>query len=282
MVDRAKRAYEVTAEAFRERLKRERPDDERELRSVESGEVVEVTGIYDRIATVLSATGMPFVSAQTGHLEALDWDHVKLLLINCPGQISREEILIVREWVQAGGMLLTTDWALKHVLEPAFPGKVRHNGVTTPDCVVAVDTVTEDPLLSGFLEDGRKPLWWLEGSSYPIEILDKANVQVLLESEEVNKHFGDAPVVVRWQEGEGEVIHMLSHLYLQRAETRDAKDRMSATAFFEQSGYKAVLAKQLGVRAQDLNAAELKRAYSSSALMAEAILRAKKRAKGKK
>lgn len=279
MKDRAGRAYEVAAEAFRARLEKERPDDERELRRVEPGEIVEVLGGYDRIGSVLSATGVPFTTVSPNQLEQLDWNRVKALFVNCPGHIGATEIEIIRDWVRAGGTLLTTDWALKHVLERAFPGRVRHNGATTPDCVVEVDRVAEDPLLDGFLEDGRKPLWWLEGASYPIEILDRENVRVLARSAEVERNWGSDPVVVRWSEQEGDVVHMMSHLYLQRAETRGARDRMSAQQFFEQSGFDSRTASILGARAADLNAAELKAAYSSAGLAMNLVARAKQKSR---
>lgn len=277
MTDRTRRAYEVTGEALRARLRGERPVDAKLLDETLRGEVVEVLGAYDHIGDVLRATGVPFARVMPEQLESLDWNLAKTVLVNCPGQIPQEAIAILREWVRAGGTLITTDWALKHTVEPAFPGLVRHNGAQTPDCVVKVQTVGDDPLLSGFLEDGREPLWWLEGASYPIEVLDRERVRVLLASDEVGSRWGAPAVVVRWDEGKGEVLHLLSHLYLQRAETRCTRDRASAAAFFVESGYRGEMLLRLAGQAGDLNAAELKRAYTSASFAAEAILRAKKR-----
>ena len=53
------------------------------------------------------------------------------------------------KFVEEGGQLITTDWALKHVLEVAFPGTVKVGG-STGDEVVAVEIVDkEDEVLKG-------------------------------------------------------------------------------------------------------------------------------------
>jgi hypothetical protein len=50
----------------------------------------------------------------------------------------------------------STDWALKHVVEPAVPGTVRLNGRQTADCLVRVELsgAAEDPLLADFSRTG--------------------------------------------------------------------------------------------------------------------------------
>jgi hypothetical protein len=66
-------------------------------------------------------------------------------------------------------------------------------------------------------------VWWLEGSSYPIQILDKKKVKVLVRSDELKRRYGHDPVIVSFEWGEGIVYHMISHFYLQRSETRTKK-----------------------------------------------------------
>ena len=93
--------------------------------------------------------------------------------------------------------------------------------VSTPelDDVVRIEVLDRDHrFLQGVLEDGDDPLWWLEGSSYPIRVLDPERVQVLITSNELEQKYGEAPVAVTFAHGEGEVLHMISHYYLQRAE----------------------------------------------------------------
>ena len=67
------------------------------------------------------------------------------------------------------------------------------------------------------LRRGTRPQWWLEGSSYPIRVLDRKRVQVLAHSAEMGRRYGASPVVVRFRWEDGEVIHVVSHFYRQVA-----------------------------------------------------------------
>jgi len=274
--ERQDRAYDVAAKAYREILRERKPEDSRLLEQSEASQVLEVKGTYDHIGSVLRATGVPFISASPGGLDEVDWNRVEVAWVNCPGCLPQGEIELIAEWVRAGGYLGTTDWALKHLLEPAFPRKVRHNGGAIPDCVVKVEAVAESPLLAGFIEDGRDPLWWMESSSFPCTVLDPA-VRVLLKSSEVGSQFGADAIVVEWDEGRGKVLHLVSHLYLQRSEVRDSRDRASAKSYFEESGFRGSQASMLAAGAGDLTASELKSAFTSASLATELMLEKKRR-----
>ena len=80
-------------------------------------------------------------------------------------------------------------------------------------------------LWTGFLDQEKDaaPVWWLESSSYPIEILDKKKVKVLVRSNELKKRYKHDPVIISFEYGKGVVYHMISHFYLQRSETRTQK-----------------------------------------------------------
>ena len=84
--------------------------------------------------------------------------------------------------------------------------------------------------LVGFLDQEKDaaPVWWLEGSSYPIEILDK-KVKVLVRSEELKRRYKHDPVIISFEWGKGVVYHMISHFYLQRSETRTQKQGNSSS-----------------------------------------------------
>ena len=66
-------------------------------------------------------------------------------------------------------------------------------------------------------------MWWLENSSYPIEIIDKEKVKVLVRSDELKRRYRHDPIIVSFEWGKGVVYHMISHFYLQRSETRTKK-----------------------------------------------------------
>jgi hypothetical protein len=110
---------------------------------------------------------------------------------------------------------------LKHVLEPAFPGVVEFNQRQTADEVVRVEILdTADPFLNSLLGPNDDPQWWLEGSSYPIRILDENKVHVLVKSKDIQEKYGESPVFVTFDYEGGKIYHMISHFYLQRSETR--------------------------------------------------------------
>ena len=53
----------------------------------------------------------------------------------------------IERFVRAGGLLYTTDWALKNVVEQVFPNTIKHNGMSTGDEVVPV--LVDDGLATG-------------------------------------------------------------------------------------------------------------------------------------
>jgi hypothetical protein len=179
-------------------------------------------------------------------------------------------------FVEGGGSLFSTDWALRHVLEPAFPGLVAFNEHPTADDVVRIEVRAHDnPFLRGVIDPGEDPLWWLEGSSYPIRVLDAERVQVLIASTELQAKYGEAPVAVLFHVGQGEVFHMVSHYYLQRTELREARHLAPAAAY---AGGKGVtFAPEMAAEIADLTAGEVESAGSSSRLFANVIADKKRR-----
>jgi hypothetical protein len=176
--------------------------------------VIVVRGSYDHVEDVLQLAGLPHRAIDVGRTRLAP---EQMLIVNCPGHVDAAGNDRIRAFVHASGSLVTTDWALEHVIEPAFPGVLRYNGRSTADEVVRIEIKSsDDAFLRGLFHEGNDPLWWLEGSSYPIEILDKERVRVLLTSREIERKYGEAPVAVSFDYGAGDVLHMISHYcYLQ-------------------------------------------------------------------
>jgi len=266
--DRRRRAYQVGGRTTRERIAREAALDHQALENVRSSDIVVVRGTYDHVEWVLTALGLPFVELEPSQLRETDLRREQLLVVNCPGNVGRVDR--VRRFVEAGGSLFTTDWALRHVLEPAFPGLVAFNDRPTGDAVVRVEMGEHDnPFLQGVVEPGDDPLWWLEGSSYPIRVLDPGRVRVLISSAELEAAWGEAAVAVTFPFGEGEVFHMISHYYLQRAETRTRRHRAPAAAYAAEKGVAWDAATTS--YAQGLSLGEVESAASSARLFANLI-----------
>ena len=273
-----KRAYRVGAGITKDRMLRETPLDAEALGRIQAADVLVVPGTYDRVEMVLEALETPFTPVEAGALSRVRLRPEQLVVVNCPGQLPRSAVGRLRDFVAAGGSLFTTDWALRHVLEPAFPGVVAFNERPTRDDVVRIEVREHDnPFLQGVMDGADDPVWWLEGSSYPIRVLERERVDTLIASSELEAKYGEAPVAILFRHGEGEVFHMISHYYLQRTELRNRRHQQPATAYAAEK--RVVFARSLDVA--DLRVGDVESAATSSRFLAN-VLAAKKRRMGSK
>lgn len=268
---RRMRAYRVASEMARERMRRETPEAAAALERVGDTDIVVVPGCYDHVEQVLGALGLPFAVLDPSAIHRAALRPEQLLVVNCPGSnVGRSDIVAVREFVAAGGSLFTTDWALRHVIEPAFPGLIAYNDRPTRDDVVRIEVVDRaNPFLAGVLDGADDPQWWLEASSYPIRILDPDRVKVLITSREMADKYGEAPIAVLFRHGEGEVFHMASHYYLQRTELRSARHAEGAAAYAAEKG--VAFSPAAAAAAADLALADIEAAHSSARLFANVV-----------
>ena len=230
-----KNAYRIAQEMINDRLREKDPEAYKEIQDIKEADVIVTRGQYDHIEQVLSVSETPFSLIDPEDLNSIELRADQIVFINCPGHLRPLGLRKLSAFVAEGGFLFTTDWALKHVLEKAFPGYVEHNNKKTADEVVRVEVLnTEDPFLKSILGPEDDPQWWLEGSSYPIRILDKDRVNVLVTSKEIKNRYGEAPVFITFDHGDGKIYHMISHFYLQRSETRTKRHSASASAYLDE------------------------------------------------
>src|SRR5687767_1934657 len=166
------------------RMKTQRPEDYAILKAVQGKDVVVVAGSMDHIEQVLAAANIRHTVVQPNQVAKLDLNADQILMVNCPGNMPKAGLTKIEKFVRAGGLLYTTDWALLNVIQQIFPRTIKHNGGSTGDHVTAVHVHSKhDDLMSNMLlKTGSEPEWWLEGGSYPIEILDSKRVEVLASS----------------------------------------------------------------------------------------------------
>lgn len=230
-------AYELANEMVREKLNREDRTNIRILDDLTKNDIIVVNGTYDHISQVLTSLKIPFAEIDQNQLMQADLKPHQTIFVNCASGFMPEAARKLATFVEAGGQLITTDWALRNVIEVAFPNTIAYNDKATADEVVRVEVVDKkDSVVLGFLDEKADPVWWLEGSSYPIKVLDKERVKILIRSKELKEKYGEEAVVVRFEHGKGTVYHMLSHLYLQRTETRDKRQEASASEYFSDKG----------------------------------------------
>jgi len=202
-------------------------------------------------------------------------------VVNCPGNVSPTAIAQIRDFVAAGGTLFTTDWALRNIIEPAFPGTIEYNDRSTGDEVVRIEVVEADsPYLAGVLDGENDPQWWLEGSSYPIRVLAAEQVRVLIRSRELGERYGEEAVAVVFPYGKGEVFHMISHYYLQRTELRNARHEQAAASYASEKGVSVDF--ETAKMMADLNLGDVESAESSTRMVANLIADKKRRMMGRR
>ena len=269
-------AYKMGADIARSRMATEMPLAAEALAAVEAADIVVVEGCYDHVEQVLGALDVPYTVVPQGHLAEAALNPDQLLVVNCPGEMSEAEVVVVRDFVVAGGTLFTTDWALGNVVERAFPGHVAFNGKSTGDDVVRIDVLeTDSPYLQGVLDADDDPQWWLEGSSHPIRVLDAERVRVLIRSAELGEKYGEAAVAVVFPYGKGEVFHMISHYYLQRSDFRNARHEQPASSYLDEKGVD--LRDDLAGSIDGLLLGDVESAATSARMMANIVADKKRR-----
>jgi len=263
-------AYRVAQEMIKDKLKDVDEGMAAEFEELGQSEVIVSKGVHDYIEQVFNGIGLKHNLINPQQFEKIDLDPDKIIFINCPGSVSSKGLRNLVTFVENGGFLFTTDWALKHVIEPGFPGYIKYNNRPTNDEVVRVEILAEeDPFLQSLIGPNDDPQWWLEGSSYPIEIVNHKEVDILIKSKEIEKKYGESAVFVTFDYGKGKVYHMISHFYLQRAETRTARHKKSGTEYayekLNMDESRAEKYKNMGI--DDAYLSDVEAAYSSSSMM---------------
>ena len=273
------KAYEVASKMNMKMIERENPEDLKYLKSVKESDIIIVTGSYDHGQVIFELSGIPYSLIGPNEVSSVELRDDQILYINCPGNIEQRSLERIKSFVFSGGMLVTTDWALKNVLEQIYPNIVRYNNRATSDDVVrVVFEKVNDTFLKGLLDPKDEPLWWLEGSSYPIEILDKEKVTVLVSSKEMKEKYGESPIVITFEVGEGKIYHMTSHFYLQRTETRSKRQKMGSASYAAQKGISMDDFTPQEVSAmKDVNVAQAEAAYTSVRSVSNMVMEQKKR-----
>jgi len=268
--DKMSTAYRVAQEMIKDKLKDVDEGMAAEFEELGQSEVIVSIGVHDYIEQVFNGIGLKHNLIDPQQFEKIDLDPDKIIFINCPGSVSSKGLRNLVTFVENGGFLFTTDWALKHVVEPGFPGYIKYNNRPTNDEVVRVEILAEeDPFLQSLIGPNDDPQWWLEGSSYPIEIVNHKEVDILIKSKEIEKKYGESAVFVTFDYGKGKVYHMISHFYLQRAETRTARHKKSGTEYayekLNMDESRAEKYKNMGI--DDAYLSDVEAAYSSSSMM---------------
>nr|MDO8087381.1 hypothetical protein [Candidatus Sigynarchaeum springense] len=227
-------AYKISADIVNQDLAAKEGNGLKAWQKVNRIGIIVVPGEYDTAEEVLDSLDLQYESRDPEDFDDIQLDTRDVVIVNCPGEgFSAKGLDILKDHVFHGGLLVTTDWALKHVVEQAFPGFIEHNGAESAEEFVDVH-VTDKIVdyLNDLIAPGLSPSWWLEGGSYPIRVLN-TNVRKLLISRAMKQRYEDPTVACIIHFGKGQVLHMTSHLFLKNAAPLDSGDKSALPRLLE-------------------------------------------------
>ena len=266
-------AYKVAAVAVRQRFAEQHPADLNILDRLRSGDVAVYAGTFDKVEDILKCLNIPIVTnPRANNLKA------KIIFVNCSNGYDKRLINQLRQQVESGKWLVSSDWALSHVIAPAFPGMVSWNRKTTRDEVISVEP-SNNSLWSDVVVLGADPQWWLEGSSHPIEVLNSEKVRIEAASHDLLARYNAPVVAVSFNWEKGHVFHVISHFYCKRSRVPTARhagpciDFLKAGMKLSDSGIEKVF-QQTKIQPDTLNFGQVQTAATSTELVAQLCVRA--------
>ena len=246
------KAYLSSGKIFEQVSMRASPGLLEQLRATKPSDIVVVKGVHDHIEKLLDTIKIPYTLIDVE--EVPGYNGGRVMFVNCKSYETGVPTKAIRNFVEGGGRLVTTDWAVDFVAK-TFPGRVKKTKKTIDD-VVEIQCHTDIARrFIGLNYAQCHPKWWLEGSSDVYEI--GQGVIPIITSEEMKNKYGQPYVAVGFAEGRGEVFHFISHLELQRTHLRTKEDKGDLEEFLTKM--KATKTADM----EDATVAELEAAYST-------------------
>jgi hypothetical protein len=181
----------------------------------DSAEVIIVTGSADHMEHVMQRANVKYALITPEMLAHTPLNWRQILMVNCTGEMSPEARERVRRFVNAGGLLYTTDHAVQHLLEPIFPGKIKFTGQTTQEEIFPMQTQGDRGLLAKIADGQHEPRWQVAGGGMLFDVLDPS-VEILMRSKQVGSRYHSNGVLgVRFRVGDGQVVHVTGHFFTQ-------------------------------------------------------------------
>lgn len=204
---------------FRSFVEKNHPDFLLSAKNRENALVL-VKGQWDDSNKPLRSLGIKYSSTKARLLDELNLDNCKALIIDCAGEVPRNALQKIRNFVASGGYLLTTDWALQNVVERAFPGYIQWNGDNTEGVITDAYILEPEPSLMKGLE-GRIFTWKLDRMSQCVRINSPSRVHIIARSSKLARldpqfrALSDpvtaGALAIEFSFGRGKVLHLVGH-----------------------------------------------------------------------
>ena len=198
---------------------------------LQKARILVITGAWDKVERVLEHLSIKHTLLRAQELKLAGLNPNQILLINCEGNLDSDTMERVAWFVNVGGYVMTTDWALTKTIMPVFPGYATQfaRSSTGNDVVVVEEGMPGHPLTAGVFDGVPALQWWLEVQAFPMTVLYPERVDVIVDSAEMRHRYGSTPLGIAFRWGLGKVQHSASHFYLQEEGMQHAskpRDRM--------------------------------------------------------
>jgi hypothetical protein len=210
----------VPPEQFRAWLQQTHPAFAAATSTMSPGAVLEVKGVYDNSSRTLKSLGIPFRQIRGGDLVDMPLAGVRVIVVNCPGRVPREAFSVVRDFVAAGGYLLSTDWSSDNLVEQVFPGYIQWDRHSNRQSLYDAETVLPDPRRSDFLRPVASLFagtvtnagWKMDIDSHMIALLKKEVRPLAVSRQLAAEDAGGRGVLAAvFPYGRGYVLHLVGH-----------------------------------------------------------------------
>lgn len=220
-----KDAIKTVGHLLRLAIEKSSPDDLKYLDAVKKDDIIVVAGAYDKVEEVLEKAHIPFTLINPVHLADFKLKPSQIVMVNCPGDISTIGALNLKKFIEDGGYLFTTDWALMYTVNRISSEYITASGGKTKNEVIPIETADKtSEFVKGISASNGTPSWW-EFFSFPIKIIDKDKVNIIIKSDRMKKNYDNEAVAVNYKFGKGMIIHTAAHFYQQQSALITSRQR---------------------------------------------------------
>jgi hypothetical protein len=194
-----------------DRLKKIRPEDAHTIERLGDDDIIVVKGHSDQISDVLKAIKINHKEIAPEDVAKTKLDPKSILVLNCNSRLNpygESEFAKIREFVDRGGYLFTSDWQLEFLFPKVFEGSIHLDKKVGKDALTVpiVAAAPRHPLMRDVFPmgtwDATAFSWHIDSHSELIKI-DSPGVTVLVKSPELEQKFQNGAVAVtfRWHNG---------------------------------------------------------------------------------
>ena len=217
----------LAAQYVRPLHRHEAREDAARLKQMKRGSILVVRGSFDHIGQTLDALRVPYTRVEPYRLKPETFKQHRIVLWGCgePIQPSKMRRLTtaLRRFVQRGGHLYTTDWAVQQVIGTIAPKYLSTPGPEgrTEEVVLEAEApraAADHPLLRGVLRPDVKTKVWFERAWFPASRGTAAprSMKTLLVAPQLRELFQKDPMIaVTFPLGKGHVLHVVPMSYQQ-------------------------------------------------------------------